>query len=262
MKVEISDNNNNQLRNISLHDQDELIPTKKISKYFPVIPAEENIHVIISPPESTRTDQARELLEQVAGLKKLFNKSVYKSIHARYQTSNDEAAFTFVYEDGNYSSQSDSEFRDMLWLFIKKNNFKLSVIMESPLSFYLWTFLKVCKLYGIRFHDPFLSDFPHFACECVKFSNERSQVIIKHLLTDLKYHFKVLPINRNETSRNKYVCAYLVAVTNIFENKFEVLPEKNVSGPNGHGPVDFGLTLLQNSRLASITEVKDKDFLQ
>lgn len=56
-KVEISDGNNNQLKNISLHDQDELIATKKISKYFPNTPAEEHINIIISLPESTSTNQ-------------------------------------------------------------------------------------------------------------------------------------------------------------------------------------------------------------
>ncbi|RGB23362.1 hypothetical protein C1646_633671, partial [Rhizophagus diaphanus] len=56
-KVKISDDNNNELRNISLHDQDELVATKKISKYFPNTPAEEHINIIISLPESTSTNQ-------------------------------------------------------------------------------------------------------------------------------------------------------------------------------------------------------------
>lgn len=191
--------------------------------------------------------------------------SLKESIHARCQTTDlekAEATLTFVYDGGNYSPRSDLEFRNMLWLFVSKNDFRFSVIIESTLSFSLWTFPKVCKLYGIGSNDPSLSDIPTFACECIKFNNEKSQAIIKHLITDLKYRYKVIPISRNEASRSQYVCAYLVAVANIFEDKFEVLPEKNVAGPNGHGPVDFGLTLLQNSRLASITEVKDKDFLQ
>jgi hypothetical protein len=55
-RVEISDDDNDQLSNISLQDQDELIATKKILKYFPATPAEEHIHIIILPPE-IRTDQ-------------------------------------------------------------------------------------------------------------------------------------------------------------------------------------------------------------
>ncbi|PKY44211.1 hypothetical protein RhiirA4_458408 [Rhizophagus irregularis] len=70
-----------------------------------------------------------------------------------------------------------------------------------------------------------------------------------------------IPIG-NEASKSRYVCAYLVAVANLFEYKFKVRPEKNVSGPNGHGPVDFALVLVRTSRIIGITEVKDKDFLQ
>ncbi|PKK59717.1 hypothetical protein RhiirC2_794427 [Rhizophagus irregularis] len=47
-----------------------------------------------------------------------------------------------------------------------------------------------------------------------------------------------------------------------FPKPLQVRPEKNVSGPNGHGPVDFALVLVRTSRIIGITEVKDKDFLQ
>lgn len=54
-KVEISDDNSNKLRNISLHDQDELVATKKILKYFPATPAEEHIHIIVSNQNQHRS---------------------------------------------------------------------------------------------------------------------------------------------------------------------------------------------------------------
>ncbi|CAI2181722.1 1637_t:CDS:2 [Funneliformis geosporum] len=88
-------------------------------------------------------------------------------------------------------------------------------------------------------------------------NDERSQVIIKHLMTDLNFRLKAIPIG-NEASKSQYIYAYLVAVTNLFGNKFKVCPEKNVSGPNGHGPVDFALVLVRTSRIIGIAEGKPK----
>jgi hypothetical protein len=51
---------------------------KKILKYFPDSPLEEHIHVLVSPPESTTTSSRKqELLDQVASLQALLNKSTY-----------------------------------------------------------------------------------------------------------------------------------------------------------------------------------------
>ncbi|CAG8654653.1 9381_t:CDS:1, partial [Paraglomus brasilianum] len=47
-KVEIPDDHDSELANPSLHD--ELLATKKVSKYFPSLPAEECIHVIVEVP--------------------------------------------------------------------------------------------------------------------------------------------------------------------------------------------------------------------
>ena len=49
-KVTIPDDHNDLLSNLSLQDQDELLATKKISKYFPDSPPEEHIHVIVKLP--------------------------------------------------------------------------------------------------------------------------------------------------------------------------------------------------------------------
>ena len=49
-KVPISDDHDDQLRNLSLEDSDELLAIRKISKYFPDSPPEEHIHVIVKLP--------------------------------------------------------------------------------------------------------------------------------------------------------------------------------------------------------------------
>lgn len=36
--------------------------------------------------------------------------------------------------------------------------------------------------------------------------------------------------------------------------------KKNITGPNGHGPINFAIDLLQTARTVSMTEVKDEDF--
>ncbi|KAF0480809.1 crinkler CRN family protein [Gigaspora margarita] len=50
-KVEIPDDDANNIDNYSFHNRDVLLPSKPINKYFKKIP-KEHIHVIVSPPES------------------------------------------------------------------------------------------------------------------------------------------------------------------------------------------------------------------
>jgi len=76
--VTIPDDRDDLLSNISLQDKDELLATKKISKYFPDSPPEEHIHVLVEPPVSTTaSSREQELLDQVASLQALLNKSVH-----------------------------------------------------------------------------------------------------------------------------------------------------------------------------------------
>ncbi|CAB4410524.1 unnamed protein product [Rhizophagus irregularis] len=58
------------------------------------------------------------------------------------------------------------------------------------------------------------------------------------------------------------VCSYLVTGINLYE-KFELRPEKNITGPNGHGPVDFVIDLLKTAaKTIGMTEVKDEKFFK
>src|SRR5688500_4989626 len=50
-KVPISDDHNDQLRNLTLEDSDELLAIRKILKYFSDPPPEKHIHVLVSLPE-------------------------------------------------------------------------------------------------------------------------------------------------------------------------------------------------------------------
>jgi hypothetical protein len=78
-KVPISDDHDDQLRNLTLEDSDELLAIRKISKYFPDSPPEEHIHVLVEPPESTTTSsqEVKELLDRIASLEEALNKNEY-----------------------------------------------------------------------------------------------------------------------------------------------------------------------------------------
>jgi hypothetical protein len=78
-KKEIPDDQDDLLSNLTLNDGDELLATKKISKYFPDPPPEEYIHVIVEPPETTATSsqEVLELREKLASLQALFSKSTH-----------------------------------------------------------------------------------------------------------------------------------------------------------------------------------------
>jgi hypothetical protein len=72
------DDRDDLLSNLSPQDQEELLATKKISKYFSDLPPEEHIHVLVEPLVSTATSsREQELLDRIASLKKSLNKSIY-----------------------------------------------------------------------------------------------------------------------------------------------------------------------------------------
>ena len=175
---------------------------------------------------------------------------------------NDGAVLNFTYEIKRYSPRNDQDFSKMLRQFVSKNNFKLVVSIETPSkAFSDWTFPKMCQLYGLgESDDPSLSVFPPFTCGCKDLKDELSQVLVKNLITELEARLESIPISGNEASKSQYVCSYLVAGVNLYKGKFELRPEKNITGPHGHGPVDFAIDLLRTARTAGVTEVKDEDF--
>jgi len=175
---------------------------------------------------------------------------------------NDGAVLNFTYKVKRYSPRNDQDFSKMLWQFVSKNNFKLVVSIETPSkAFSDWTFPKMCQLYGLgESDDPSLSVFLPFTCGCKDLKDEPSQVLLKNLITELEARLESIPISGNEASKSQYVCSYLITGVNLYKGKFELRPEKNITGPHRHGPVDFAIDLLRTARTAGMTEVKDEDF--
>jgi hypothetical protein len=58
---------------------------------------------------------------------------------------NNGAVLNIVNDSGKYSSLNDQDLREMLQLFVSKNNLKFTVFIETPLkAFSNWTFSSVC----------------------------------------------------------------------------------------------------------------------
>ena len=77
-KVPISDDHDDQLRNLSLEDSDELLAINEIGEYWTEKPPKKRIHVLVEPPESSATSsEVLELREQLASLQALLNKSTH-----------------------------------------------------------------------------------------------------------------------------------------------------------------------------------------
>ncbi|PKY59394.1 hypothetical protein RhiirA4_482110 [Rhizophagus irregularis] len=215
-------------------------------------PADEHIHIIVSLPENTKTRQELELMElelinKVEELQKLLKKSIYEFniivnpkrtkaskwianieqvtlkdlkefIFALYQSpelQKDVVTLVFSCNDEKYSPKSNLEFQNMLQLFASRNSLKFTVFIETSLSFPLGPFQNEDS-------DPTLSVFPLFTCGCVELNDEKSQVIIKHLITELNFRFKAIPIG-NEASKS--VAQNAVQCESALSNK-----KKNVFG--------------------------------
>ncbi|PKB96624.1 hypothetical protein RhiirA5_434532, partial [Rhizophagus irregularis] len=284
-KVEIGgDHLDDPLKNLTLNDNNELSAINEIGDYWTEKLPKKHIHVLVEPPASTATSaREQELLERIS----LLEKSLSKSVHGMY----------FCQEiSGTVQSRKSLGYESLkltgLWkaftnpvvalqhstLFLKEhirgvhktpalendgaeNNLKSTVFIETPSkSFSDWSFPKMCQLYGLgESDDPSLSVFPPFTCEYKEMEEDSSKAIFNNLVTKLKARLKAILISGNEASKSQYVCSYLVAGVNLYEGKFELRPEKNITGPNGHRPVNFAIDLLQTAKTVGVTEASEME---
>jgi hypothetical protein len=102
--------------------------------------------------------------------------------------------------------------------------------------------------------------FPIFSCGNVKPSQES----LEGLMAELKSHLDNTPINllSIEATKSLYVYSYLLAGANNFKEKFEIRSQKVISGPNGHGPLDFAIDLRRIAKTVGVIEVKKDDFVK
>ncbi|RHZ65133.1 hypothetical protein Glove_319g193 [Diversispora epigaea] len=193
-------------------------------------------------------------------------KKVIYDIEKTPALENNCAVLDFVYSNGSnekYSPRNDQAFCEMLRQFISKHNFKFTVIIGTPSKrFSDWELPDVCRLYGLidENGNASLDIFPHFTCGYKDLKDESSQTVFKTLMNVLNFKLGITPVNLNEASRSLYLHSYLVAGARQYEEKFKVKPQFNITGPNGRGPVDFAIELLQTLKIVGVTEVKHEDF--
>ncbi|CAG8449696.1 744_t:CDS:2 [Gigaspora rosea] len=151
--------------------------------------------------------------------------------------------FSYENESEKFIPKDDREFCNLLRIFISEKKFRLYISISSPSRpFASWTLPEVCQLYGLcdSEDDSSLDVFPIFSCGCKDLNDETSQEVLKQLISELKFRVKSSSIHSNEASKSHYV--------------------KKITGPNGHGPVNFSIDLAKSSKTACVTEVKYKDF--
>ena len=80
----------------------------------------------------------------------------------------------------------------------------------------------------------------------------------------IKIRLDNTPINlfSIEATKSLYVYSYLLAGANNFKGKFEIRSQKVISGPNGHGPLDFAIDLRRTAKTVGVIEVKKDDFVK
>ncbi|PKK60634.1 hypothetical protein RhiirC2_757167, partial [Rhizophagus irregularis] len=136
-------------------------------------------------------------------------------------------------DSGKFSPRNDQGLREMLNVFVSKNNLKFTVFIETPSKpFSDWLFPKVYQLYGLgESDDPSLSVFPPFTCEYKELEEDSSKAIFNNLVTELKARLKAIPISGNEASKSQYVCSYLVAGVNLYEGSSSFNQKKTSQDP-------------------------------
>ncbi|PKB99546.1 hypothetical protein RhiirA5_429516 [Rhizophagus irregularis] len=184
------------------------------------------------PPVSTSaSDEVLELRKQLALMQELLNKSVYVNIeHATLEglknfirgacptpaLENDGAVLNILNDEGKYFPVNDQDLRELLQVFVSKNNLKFTVIVETPSKpFNEWTFPKVCELYGLSDDpNPSTDVYPVFHCGCVDTKNEKYKAALRKLFDELETRVATTPIDLSyEATKSIYSYTYLASAT-------------------------------------------------
>ncbi|GBC13590.2 hypothetical protein GLOIN_2v1580557 [Rhizophagus irregularis DAOM 181602=DAOM 197198] len=258
----------------AIKDSDELLAINEIGEYWIEKPPKKRIHVLVEPPESTTTSsqEVKELLDQVASLQALLNKSTHdfdvvvhpkrkpnkwtaniehatleglkEYIRKMYQPpalENDGAELNLMNDGDKYSPQ---DLREILRIFVSNKKLKFTVFIETPSKpFSDWSFPKVCQLYGISNDpNPDIDVFPPFSCGSADLNSDESKAVIKHLMAEIKLRQDVTPLNKaNEATKSIYSYCYLAFGVSLYKDNFKLIPEKLIEGQNGQGNLDYAV---------------------
>uniref|UniRef100_U9U2I1 Crinkler family protein n=2 Tax=Rhizophagus irregularis TaxID=588596 RepID=U9U2I1_RHIID len=266
---------------------------RKIPKYFPDPPVEEHIHVLVEPPpvSTSASGEVLELRKQLALMQELLNKSVYVfdvvvkpkrvktfkwTVNIEHATleglknfirgacptpalENDGAVLNILNDEGKYFPVNDQDLRELLQVFVSKNNLKFTVIVETPSKpFNEWTFPKVCELYGLSDDpNPSTDVYPIFHCGCVDTKNEKYKAALRKLFDELETRVATTPIDLSyEATKSIYSYTYLASATYPFKDQVKIVPESLIEGKNGVGILTMLASSLGHKRKAD--EIDDE----
>ncbi|RIA80190.1 hypothetical protein C1645_793069 [Glomus cerebriforme] len=157
---------------------------------------------------------------------------------------NDGAVLKLLSDGERHSPQNDQDLRKVLRQFVSNKNLKFTVFIETPSKpFNSWTFPKVCELYGLIYDpNPSIDVHPVFHCGCVDLGSEKSKVVVKHLMAELKLRQDVTPLDKAyEATKTIYSYCYLASGVSLYKDNFKLIPEKLIEGRNGQGNLDYAV---------------------
>ncbi|CAG8841909.1 27398_t:CDS:1, partial [Racocetra persica] len=136
---------------------------------------------------------------------------------------------------------------------------KFTVLIE-PLSkpFSKWTFSETCQLFNLT-NDPSpgINVYPIFLCGCIDLKDETSQIMVQHLMAELKLRKETTALTfAFEATKSIYSYSYLAAGVSFHKNNFKIVPEKPIAGRNGHGNLDYAIECCSTGRVIGLVEVK------
>ncbi|CAB4404747.1 unnamed protein product [Rhizophagus irregularis] len=127
---------------------------------------------------------------------------------------NDGAVLNILNDEGKYFPVNDQDLRELLQVFVSKNNLKFTVIVETPSKpFNEWTFPK----------------------------NEKYKAALRKLFDELETRVATTPIDLSyEATKSIYSYTYLASATYPFKDQVKIVPERLIEGKNGRGNLNYG----------------------
>ncbi|PKC74521.1 hypothetical protein RhiirA1_189266 [Rhizophagus irregularis] len=93
------------------------------------------------------------------------SKEHIRGVHKTPALENDGPKLVMLNDSGKFSPRNDQGLREMLHIFVSKNNLKFTMLLNALKTIFRLVVPKVCQLYDLgESDDPSLSVFPPFAC--------------------------------------------------------------------------------------------------
>ncbi|RIA80067.1 hypothetical protein C1645_793302 [Glomus cerebriforme] len=142
---------------------------------------------------------------------------------------NDGAVLKLISDGKRYSFQNNQDLRKVLQQFVSNKNLKFTVFIEMlSKPFNSWTFPKVCELYGLSDNpNPSIDVHPIFHCGCIDLGSEKSKIMVKYLIAELKLRQDVIPLDKvYKVMKTIYSYCYLASGVSLYKDNFKHIPEK------------------------------------